>query len=782
LYSDLAGWIDGHAGRSQALMNITSFAGFFGRLRYGTRFRTRRFAMNPNSAFFSSEDQHNAIRRIYVINLDRQPHRWREVTRELGRMRTRSGKPLSSISRRFSAVDARYLAGLDDNELVRPHYSLADQLFVEPNPRLRDATDTRDRRINMTRQEVAVALSHIGVWKLVADGDVPYTLVLEDDVYFRRGFVRRLDEAWAHLMRRSVDRAPVDLLYLSFQEVGTGRRSAEVSPDLLRQPRGGLWNASGYVLSNAGAQKLLDLLPAYGPIDLWLNHQFIELDVLTTRRSLIEQRPDFPSTNSYSVLPVLSQVGVLTRENPLVVRELSLPGPVFALGESGSGQTALAMALSMLGYRCCSDLSELPASEQSSLVEKTRDRVFNAYVNIGSLGINELAELVRLYRDARLIISIHKQGEDSSHIAERRRESVEHEVPTTEEGLSGPTLDWLAKQAPGRVLFLPAGHPDKWELLSKFFGCDYPALPHPQSEDLGQRRLVDPDPRRDIPSRSERTLRCDSSPWIAPLRNWRGISVADHTRGGKARGTAPWNSGRRLELSDCSLRNDTFPSNRALFTPSNVSSSSHRIVSLALRNEQTSVRSFTSGAIASKETFLHGRFVAELRPSNVSGVITGMFLHRNGPRQEIDIEFFGKDTTKILANVYYNPGEEGTKLEFGYRGTPTLIDLGFDAAKSFHTYEIDWRPHSIRWIVDGQLIHERVLWDPTPIPDLPMQFNVNLWNSRSKKVAGKLNAGGLPTHAEIRSMRVPGRNDSGRRTAPVGEAAGARAGDGVSGK
>src|SRR5207302_2707754 len=47
------------------------------------------------------------------------------------------------------------------------------------------------------------------------------------------------------------------------------------------------------------------------PIDLWLNLQFSQLDVLVTQRPIIEQRPDVPSTNSYSVLPVLSQIGVL---------------------------------------------------------------------------------------------------------------------------------------------------------------------------------------------------------------------------------------------------------------------------------------------------------------------------------------------------------------------------------------------------------------------------------------------------------------------------------------
>jgi beta-glucanase (GH16 family) len=143
-----------------------------------------------------------------------------------------------------------------------------------------------------------------------------------------------------------------------------------------------------------------------------------------------------------------------------------------------------------------------------------------------------------------------------------------------------------------------------------------------------------------------------------------------------------------------------------------------------------------------------------LKPTNVRGLITGVFLHRNGPRQEIDIEFLGRDTTRLLVNVYYNPGNEGAKMEYGYRGTPALIDLGFDASKDFHRYEIDWSSTSIRWHVDGELVHERINWNPTPIPHLPMQFNVNLWYCRSKKLAGNLDIEDLPAHTELRSIEV----------------------------
>ena len=201
------------------------------------------------------------------------------------------------------------------------------------------------------------------------------------------------------------------------------------------------------------------------------------------------------------------------------------------------------------------------------------------------------------------------------------------------------------------------------------------------------------------------------------------------------------------------LRDDTFPSNLTLFSPRNfeVIDTGAR---LTLREEHVVVRDYTSASLSTNNYYRHGRFAAELRPANVTGLITGLFLHRSSPRQEIDIEFLGNDTTKLLVNIYYNPGYDGARLEYGYRGTPTQIDLGFDAAEDFHRYEIEWTSTSIQWRVDGRLVCQRVQWNPTPIPHLPMQFHLNLWRSRSNALAGKLASTDLPAHAELRRVEI----------------------------
>jgi hypothetical protein len=182
-------------------MNEATYSGLLARLLYRVMLGTRYLGAKPTCESLGVDQRHDTIERIYVINLDRHSDRWRQMRRELSSLNDRSGKPLAGIARRFSAVDARYYAGPPSSEELQPYYSLADQLFVEPNPLLAGHRDTKAQRVEMTRQEVAVALSHIAVWKLVAASDRPYTLVLEDDVYFRRGFARALDRAWTELMQ-----------------------------------------------------------------------------------------------------------------------------------------------------------------------------------------------------------------------------------------------------------------------------------------------------------------------------------------------------------------------------------------------------------------------------------------------------------------------------------------------------------------------------------------------------------------------------------------------------
>ena len=319
----------------------------------------------------------------------------------LGRLRQAAfgaRHPTLRVAQSAQVDPAEFLGGAD----VDPFYTLGDQLFVEPQPQaVPDAFDLT-RPIRMSQAEIAVARSHIGVWKSIALSGAPYTLVLEDDVWFERSFGRALDEAWREMEDADRGGPRFDLLYVSYVEVRHGAPKELLSKNVFRSGRG-LWYLSGYVLSRKGAQALLDLLPCRGPIDLWINHKFRELEVRALRRSVIKQRRDLHSTNSYSILPSLSRIGVLDSGDAALFHRRPTYYPVFAFGAPGSGLSSLAMALSMLGYRCCSDFDSIPDCEFESLLAGRPDRVFDAYVNVGSLG-SQVRVLTQRYPSAKYIV------------------------------------------------------------------------------------------------------------------------------------------------------------------------------------------------------------------------------------------------------------------------------------------------------------------------------------------------------------------------------------------
>jgi len=678
-----------------------------------------------------SDAQQSGIGPIFVINLDRQPDRWTDVLRELARILDAAGKPLSERVVRYSACDAQTDAQqLLDGGDIDPFYTLGDQLFVEPQPHaVPDAFDLA-RPIRMSRAEVAVARSHIGVWKTIAQSTAPYALVLEDDVWFERGFGRIVDQAW-HEMEDADRTGPAfDVLYVSYKEVRYGAPKELVSKNVFR-PERGLWFLSGYVLSKKGAQALLGLLPCCGPIDLWINHKFRDMDVRALRRPMINQRLDTPSTNSYSILPALSRIGVLDDCDTALFHQRPTHTPVFAFGAPGSGLSSLAMALSMLGYRCCSDLDRIPECEFERLIAGRAHRVFNAYVNIASLRPHVRVLRLRYPRAKFVVID---------------------DVEGTVDRYSDGVLDTLEG---ADVVRLHGEDANTWRTLCEHVRLPPPAAPYPAVRDIGQRRH-----RRaavDTPTtRPAKRLRHDRSPWVVePHAGWAGISASVSERPEPLASRVSFED----DLADVQsarwlLRNDTFPANLGLFRPANVTAQSGGGLSLVVIQEPLGVRNLSAAAISSRGSFLYGRFEATLQATSVSGLVTGFFLHRDSPRQEIDIEITGNRPTRLLVNVFYNPGAEGAKFDYGYRGTPAAIPLGFDASKASHRFAIEWDPCEIRWFVDGKLVHRRAAWNPTPIPHLPMTLHVNTWPTRSRELAGRLALRALPASAIVRSIAV----------------------------
>jgi GR25 family glycosyltransferase involved in LPS biosynthesis len=674
--------------------------------------------------------QQSGICQIYVINLDRQPDRWADVLRELACILDAAGKPLTDRVTRYSASDARTTThdALDFGD-INPFYTLGDQLYIEPQPHALPDEFDLVRPIRMSQAEVAIARSHIGVWRTIAQSTAPYALVIEDDVWFERGFARIVDHAWREMKDADEADPAFDVFYVSYAEARHGAPKELISEHVFR-PERGLWFLSGYVLSRKGARALLRLLPCRGPIDLWINHKFRAIDVRALRRPVVNQRVDLLSTNSYSILPALTKIGVLDYSNTALFHQRPTHSPVFAFGVPGSGLSSLAMALSMLGYRCCSDLDQIPECEFERLTAGRAQPIFNAYVNVASLRPH-LRTLMLRYPHAKFIV-------------------------TEDEEAVGRCSDGVLEALEGAdVVRLHRKDASTWRALCEHLRLPPPAAPFPVVRDIGQRRHRGA--AVDTPmTRPAKRLRYDRSPWVAePHAGWEGISTSVSERPGPFASRVNFEDDLAgVQSARWLLRNDTFPGNLGLFRPANVSAQLGGGLSLAVRQEPLGVRNLSAAAISSRDSFLYGRFEATLQATNVSGLVTGFFLYRASPRQEIDIEITGNRPTRLLVNVFYNPGSEGAKFDYGYRGTPAAIPLGFDASKASHRFAIEWDPCEIRWLVDGELVHRRAVWNPTPIPHLPMTLHINAWPTRSRDLAGRLALRALPASAIVRSIAV----------------------------
>jgi Glycosyl hydrolases family 16 len=390
------------------------------------------------------------------------------------------------------------------------------------------------------------------------------------------------------------------------------------------------------------------------------------------------------------------------------------------------------MALSMLGYRCCSDFDSIPECEFEGLLAGRTDRIFDAYVNIGSLETH-ISVLIQRYPRAKYIVM-----DDVDQSSDLNNHAILS-------ALQGANLFRLRRE-----------RTSTWHDLCEYLKLAPPNAQYPSVNDIGlrTRQRVPPGSKMVAPARR---LRYDPSPWIAKLRmDWSGITVSglEEQESSGALRVCFEDDLAQIESTRWSLRNDTFPGNLGLFRPANVTPAPAGGLSFAVIKEPLGVRNLSAAAISSRANFLFGRFEATLQSTNVPGLVTGFFLHRDSPRQEIDVEILGNRPGHLLVNVFYNPGTDGARFDYGYRGTPIIIELGFDASKALHQYTIEWNPCEIRWFVDRKLVHRRAIWDPTPIPHLPMTLHLNTWPTASRELGGRLALRALPASAIVRRVAV----------------------------
>ncbi len=126
---------------------------------------------------------------------------------------------------------------------------------------------------------------------------------------------------------------------------------------------------------------------------------------------------------------------------------------------------------------------------------------------------------------------------------------------------------------------------------------------------------------------------------------------------------------------------------------------------------------YSGGEYRTNDTFGYGMYDVSMKPIKNDGVVSSFFTY-TGPSDgtvwdEIDIEFLGKDTTKVQFNYYTN----------GVGNHEYVYDLGFDASQSFHQYGFLWQPGKITWYVDGKAVYSAT----ENIPTTPGKIMLNAW-------------------------------------------------------
>lgn len=153
---------------------------------------------------------------------------------------------------------------------------------------------------------------------------------------------------------------------------------------------------------------------------------------------------------------------------------------------------------------------------------------------------------------------------------------------------------------------------------------------------------------------------------------------------------------------------------------------------------------WSGGEYRTQQRFHYGMYEVRMKPIKNTGVVSSFFTYTgpsdNDPWDEIDIEFLGKDTTKVQFNYFTN----------GVGEHEYVYDLGFDAAEEFHEYAFEWRKDSITWYIDGTPVHKAT----DNIPQTPGKVMMNAWPGIG--VDSWLNAfdGKVPLKAEYDWMRV----------------------------
>ena len=147
------------------------------------------------------------------------------------------------------------------------------------------------------------------------------------------------------------------------------------------------------------------------------------------------------------------------------------------------------------------------------------------------------------------------------------------------------------------------------------------------------------------------------------------------------------------------------------------------VLRLILDTQALGDRAYSCGEIQTRSFYGYGTYEVRMRTLAESGTVSAFFTYtgpvHNNPWDEIDIEVLGKSPSSFQANYYVNGKGDKEKI----------VSLGFDSSASMNDYAFVWAPDSLRWYVDGRLVHEATSASG-PLPATESKLYMSLWNGR----------------------------------------------------
>ncbi|KAK1705213.1 concanavalin A-like lectin/glucanase domain-containing protein [Colletotrichum lupini] len=161
------------------------------------------------------------------------------------------------------------------------------------------------------------------------------------------------------------------------------------------------------------------------------------------------------------------------------------------------------------------------------------------------------------------------------------------------------------------------------------------------------------------------------------------------------------------------------------------------------------------GTVLASSTYLwYGSVSAKIRTSRGPGVVTAFILYGD-VKDEIDYEWVGADLEMSQTNYYF-------------QGIPKYDQSGnislSDTFNNWHTYEIEWTPDEIKWMVDGQVGRTKKrsdTWNATAqqwdFPQTPARVQLSIWpGGADTNAKGTIDWAGGPINWEHEDIKKNG--------------------------